>query len=293
MIMSNKKITVKHYLNKRAKPRFYQQEEYYPVYIQLIVDAKKAQIKSRINKYLELYQSELKPIHREEVQLKKLILSGFFTDDLFERILHDKIHPVAPLLKDEINVITNIIELQHPFDNEQFTLNNFSSDYEKHVTEITDILDDSIKESYRMNLNRIFLSAIDKEEEKKIFTIVNFFIHYINWDNAFSSFYEITYEVIPSELKLVENYLDEDLILSIKAYLTYHSKVNILKRYMEKQEQGKISTLSYLDWITYIKAFIVREFTKLLGEKKTIEYITCLDSILDRNIRKNRSSPES
>jgi hypothetical protein len=291
--MPSKKITVKHYLNKRAKPRFYLQEEFYPVYIQLIVDAKKAQIKSRINQYLELYQSELKIIHRDEVQLKQLILSGFFSDDLFERIVHDKIHPVAPLLNDEISVITKIIELQHPFENEQFTLNNFSSDYEKHVTEITHILDDSIKESYRQNLNRIFLESIDKEEEKRIFTIVNFFIHYINWDNAFSNFYEITYEVIPSELKLVENYLDKDLLTSIKAYLAYHTKVNILKRYMEKQEQGKISTLSYLDWIIYIKDFIVREFTKLLGEKKAIEYIACLDSILDRRIRKEGASPKT
>ena len=58
--MPSRKITVKHYLNKRAKPRFYKQEEYYPVYIQLIVDAKKAQIKSRINQYLDLYQSEIK-----------------------------------------------------------------------------------------------------------------------------------------------------------------------------------------------------------------------------------------
>ena len=286
--MPNKKITVKHYLNKRAKPRFYQKEEYYPVYIQLIVDAKKAQIKSRINHYLELYQSELKTIHREEVELKKLILSGFFTDELFERIVHDKIHPISSLLNDETNVNTKIIELQHPFDNEMFTLNNFSSDYDKHVTEITDIFDSSIKESYRLNLNRIFLNAIDKEEEKKIFTIVNFFIHYINWDNSFSNFYEITYEVIPSELKMVENYLEEDLLTSIKAYLAYHSKVNILKRYMDKQVQGKISTLSYLDWILYIKDFIMREFSKLLGEKKAIEYISSLDSILNRNIRKEK-----
>ena len=288
--MSNKKITVKHYLNKRAKPRFYQQEEYYPVYIQLIVDTKKAQIKSRINKYLELYQSELKNIHRDEVELKKLILSGFFTDELFERIVNDKIHPVSSLLNDEISVITKIIELQHPFANENFTLNNFSSDYVKHVTEITDILDQSIKEMYRINLNSIFLGAIEKEEEKRIFTIVNFFIHYINWDNSFSNFYEITFEVIPSELKLVENYLDPGLLTAIKAYLAYHSKVNILKRYMDKQEQGKISTLSYLDWITYIKEFITREFTKLLGEKRAMEYISCLDSLLDRKIRKDKAS---
>lgn len=291
--MPSKKITVKHYLNKRAKPRFYQHEEYYPVYIQLIVDAKKAQIKSRINKYLEDYQSEIRTIHRDEMQLKKLVLSGFFTDDLFNMLLHDKIHPIYPLIQDEISVITNIIELQHPFENEHFTLNNFSSDYEKHVSEITDILDESIKESYRVNLNRIFVEAIDKEEEKKIFTIVNFFIHYINWDNSFSNFYEMTYEVIPSELKLVENYMDEELKLSIKAYLAFHSKANILKRYMEKQELGRISTLSYLDWVTYIKEFIVREFTKLVGEKKTIEYVSCIDSILDRKIRTDRTPTKS
>jgi hypothetical protein len=136
------------------------------------------------------------------------------------------------------------------------------------------------------SLNRIFLNSIDKEDEKTIFTITNFFIHYINWNNAFSNFYEITYEVIPSELKLVENYLDKDLRISIKAYLAYHSKVNILKRYMEKQEHGRISTLSYLDWIMDIKEFIVREFTKLFGEKKAIEYVYCLDSILDGKIRK-------
>jgi hypothetical protein len=200
---------------------------------------------------------------------------------------------VSSLLNDEISVITNIIELQHPFDNENFTLTNFSSDYAKHVTEITDILDLSIKEMYRLNLNRIFLGAIDKEEEKRIFSIVNFFIHYINLDNSFSNFYEITYEVIPSELKLLENYLDPELLTAIKAYLAYHSKVNILKRYMDKQEQGKISTLSYLDWILYIKEFITREFSKLMGEKKAIEYISCLDDILEKKIRKGKTSLKS
>ena len=89
--MPNKKITVKHYLNKRAKPRFYQKEKYYPVYIQLIVDAKKAQIKSRINQYLKLYQSEIQNITSDDRQLKKLILLGFFTEELFGKILEEKI----------------------------------------------------------------------------------------------------------------------------------------------------------------------------------------------------------
>ena len=254
--MQNKKITVKHYLNKRAKPKLFRKEEFYPLYIQLIVDAKKAQIKSRMSQYLSLYHSEIEQLTKKEDQLDKLILSGYFSDRLYERI----------------------------WDNKLFTLSNFSSEYKKHVTEITEILDNSIKDSYRKSLNKLFLDSVDKEEKRKTFNIANFFRHYINWNFPFSNFYEITYEVIPSELKYIENHLEPMLLTSIKAYMAYHSKVNIVKRYMDKQEDGRISTLSYLDWTTDIKEFVVREFTKLFGKKKAQEYVNSLDRILERNI---------
>ena len=236
--MHSKKITVKHYLNKRAKPKIYRKEEFYPLYIQLIVDAKKAQIKSRLSQYLTLYHSEIEQFTRKDGQLDKLILSGYFTEKLYERIIDEKIFPVSPLLEDEVAVITKIITLQNPFENKLFTLNHFSVEYKKHVTEITDILDNSIKESYRKNLNELFLESVDKDDEKKTFNISNFFIHYINWNFPFSNFYEITYEVIPSELKYLENHLDRPLITAIKSYMAYHSKVNIVKRYMDKQDDG-------------------------------------------------------
>jgi len=282
--MHSKKITVKHYLNKRAKPRLYKTEEYYPLYIQLIVDAKKAQIKSRLSQYLGLYHSEIEHFSKKDDQLDKLILSGYFTEKLYDNIIEDSLFPVAQLVEDEVSVITKIITLQKPFENKHFTLNHFSIEYKKHVTEITEILDDSIKVSYRKNLNNLFLDAVDKDEKKKTFNIANFFIHYINWNFPFSNFYEITYEVIPSELKYIENHLDPSLLTAIKAYMAYHSKVNIVKRYMDKQEDGKISTLSYLDWITDIKEFVIEEFTKIFGKKKAFEYIGSLDRILDRNI---------
>jgi len=282
--MHSKKITVKHYLNQRAKPRIYRKEEYFPLYIQLIVDAKKAQIKSRLNQYLSIYNSEIDGLTKKDAQLNKLILSGYFTLKLYNRILEEKIFPIAPLLKDEVEVITKIIKLQNPFENRLFTLNNFSAEYKKHVTEITDILDNFIKKSYRKSLNDLFLESVDKNEKKKTFNIANFFMHYINWNFPFSNFYEITYEVIPSELKYLENNLDPSLVTSIKAYMAYHSKVNIVKRYMDKQDEGKISTLSYLDWITDIKDFVVKEFNVLFGKKKALEYVSSLDRILDRNI---------
>ncbi len=285
--MHSKKITVKHYLNRRAKPRIYRKEEYYPLYIQLIVDAKKAQIKSRLSQYLPLYHSEIEQFTRKDSELDKLLLAGYFTEKLFDRIVDNEIFPVAPLLEDEVSVITKIIMLQKPFENKLFTLNHFSFEYEKHVTEITDILDNSIKEAYRKNLNDLFLDSVDKDDNKKTFNISNFFIHYINWNFPFSNYYEITYEVIPSELKYVENHLDLSLLASIKAYMAYHSKVNIVKRYMDKQEDGRISTLSYLDWNTDIKDFLILEFNKLFGKKKTLEYISSLDRILERNIHGN------
>jgi hypothetical protein len=282
--MSNKKITVKHYLNKRAKPKIYRKEEFYPLYIQLIVDAKKAQIKSRMSQYLSLYHSEIEQLTKKDDQLDILILSGYFSDRLYERIWEEKIFPVFNLMEDEVSVITKIIKLQNPFDNKLFTLSNFSTDYKKHVTEITEILDSSIKDSYRKSLNKLFLDSVDKEEKKKTFNIANFFRHYINWNFPFSNYYEITYEVIPSELKYIENHLDPALLTSIKAYMAYHSKVNIVKRYMDNQEDGRISTLSYLDWITDIKEFVIREFTKLFGKKKALEYVSSLDRILERTI---------
>jgi hypothetical protein len=282
--MHSKKITVKHYLNRRAKPKIYRKEEFYPLYIQLIVDAKKAQIKSRISQYLVNYHSEVGQLTQKDPELDKLILAGYFTEKLFERIHEEEIFPVAHLIGDEVSVITKIIKFQKPFENKRFTLNHFSSEYKKHVTEITEILDDTIKESYRKSLNKLFLEAVDKQEKKKTFNIANFFIHYINWNLPFSNFYEITYEVIPSELKYLENHLDQTLMTSIKAYMAYHTKVNIVKRYMDKQEDGRISTLSYLDWITDIKEVVIKEFTKLFGKKKAFEYVSSLDRILDRNI---------
>ncbi len=283
--MEAKKITIKHYLNKRAKPKVYRKEYFYPMYIQLIVDAKKAQLKSRINEHLKIYQSEIDQLTNRDKELDKLILSGYFTGKQLDKVYADQLFPLYQLLQDEISVIRKIIILQKPFENKNFTLNNFSREYKKHITEITDILDNFIKKEYRKNLNEIFHNTVDKKTEKKVFNISNYFIHYINWNYSFNNFYDITYEVIPSELKHLENYLHKDLLVSIKAYLAYHSKINILKRYLEKKEKGKISSVSYLDWLTEIKEFIRKEFTKIFGKLKANQYLENIDNILAREIK--------
>ena len=283
--MEPRKITVKHYLNLRAKPQFHGKEKFYPLYIQIIVTGKKAQIKSRINEHLKIYRSDIERITHNDLELKNLFLEGYFSETWLKLMQKQKLFPLWHLLNDEINVITRIIKYHDPFHNKDFSLSNFSVEYQKHSTEITHILDESIKEWYRDELKNLFLKAIDQDENKELFRLTNYFIHFINWNNSFSSFYETTFEILPSELKMLENMLSNELRVSIKAYLAFHTKVNILKRFFEKRELGRISILSYLDWETDIREFLRSEFEKIFGEQKALEYIISLDDILTKKIK--------
>jgi hypothetical protein len=278
--MERKKITVKHYLNTRAKEKIYNNEAFYPLYVQIIVKGKKAQIKSKINEFLKIYRSDIDRITNGDARFKELITLGYFSENRLLAFNKAKLFPIYHLLKDEQNFITKVISFSNPFVDKHFTLNNFSREYEKHIAEISNIFDDRIKTWYKNELKAIFLKAIDQEDNRQVFRISNYLIHFINWDNSFFNFYESTYEVMPSELKIVENLLDNELRTAIKAYLAFHTKVNVLKRFFEKRELGKISTLSYLDWQTDIKTFILNEFEKLFGQQKALEYILSLDSIL-------------
>lgn len=282
--MAQKKITVKHYLNKRAKAKSINREKHYPLYIQIIVNGKKAQIKSKINEHLKIYRSDIERITKNNKDLYDLLMLGYFSDKLFEDILRIKLFPLYQLLQDEVAVITRIIEYNKPFSNKVFTLNNFSEDYSKYTEEISQKLDTKIKSWYLKELKDVFLKTIDQDENREVFKITNYLIHYINWDNSFSNFYESTFEIIPAEFKTIENFLSNELRVAIKSYLAFHSKVNILKRFFEKRELGKISTLSYLDWETNIRKFVENEFEMLFGEQKALQYVISLDSILTSDL---------
>jgi hypothetical protein len=283
--MVSKKITVKHYLNKRAKPKFLHKEKYYPLYIQIIVNGKKGQIKSKINEHLKIYRSDVERITKNNENMNALLMEGYVSDKFFEEIKKLKIFPLSHLLMDEVVVITRIISLHQPFTNEDFTLNNFSDDYSKYTEEITNKLDSKIKEFYQKELKAIFLKSIDQDDNRDIFKITNYLIHFVNWNNSFSNFYESTFEIIPSEIKQIENLLSNELRTQIKAFMAYHSKVNLLKRFFEKRELGKISTLSYLDWQTDIREFVYKEFDQLFGEQKALQYVVSLESLLTSDLK--------
>ncbi len=283
--MINRKITVKHYLNLRAKPKTVLKEHYYPLYIQIIVNGKKAQIKSKINEHLKIYRSDIERITKNNQEKNELLMDGFLSEKLFEEILKLKSFPLYHLLIDETEVITRIITIMQPFTNNDFSLNNFSDDYSKYTEEITHKLDSKIKEAYRKELKNVFLKSIDQEESRDIFKTSNFLIHFINWENTFSNYYESTFEILPSELKMIENYLSNELRTQIKAFMAYHSKVNVLKRFFEKRELGKISTLSYLDWQIDIRNFVYKEFELLFGEQKALQYVISLETLLTSDLK--------
>lgn len=283
--MERKKITVKHYLNFRAKAKIFQREKFFPLYIQIIVNGKKAQIKSRIHEFLKIYRSDIERITQNNADFYNLILDGYFSEKFLDTIEKKNIFPLIQLLQDEVIILKRIIAHQRPFDNNEFTLFNFGSEYQIHTTEITKIIDNHIKVAYLGEMREIFLKTIDQDDNKEVFKTVNYLINYLNWDNNFNNLYESTSEIMPHEIKLIENLLSNELHISIKAYMAYLSKVNIVNRLFERRQEGRITTLSYLDWQTDIKNYVYREFTPLFGEQKALEYQISLDNILQKAIK--------
>ena len=283
MIKKTGKITVKHYLNKRAKSKSLDGEIFYPLYIQIIVVGHKAQIKSKVSESLIQYKGNTEKYFLNK-KMSGMVSSGYFSDSLMEKVESEKIFPLYPLFKDEIEIIKSIIHSGQPFTNKSFSLLNISSVFELYLKDIQQVLDDAIRKYYLSELNELFLKSSTNNKEKKIFNVSNFFIHYINWANNFCDYYETTYEVLPSEIKFVENYLSEGLKQQIKAGLAFHSRANYLKRFLDKTELGLFPNVNLIDWKIRGKEFVNKEFVKLFGKQKATEYINSIDFILSKEI---------
>lgn len=281
--MKKGKITVKHYLNKRAKSREVNGEFYYPLYLQIIVAGQKAQLKSKIQEYISGYKGNIEKYFLNR-SVSKLICEGYFSESLIQKTENEQIFPLYTLFLDEIQIVSSVIESQQPFKNHSFSLINISRHYDICLKDINVVLDEAVKKYYLNELQRIFINSSNRESERKIFKISNFFIHYINWNNHFGDYYETTYEVLPSEIKYIENYLSGELKKQIKASLAFHSRSNYLIRYLDKTEKGTFPHVNYFDWQRQGKEFIMKEFIKIFGKQKAQEYIQAIDLILTREI---------
>ncbi len=277
------KITVKHYLNKRAKPKLLNGKKYFPLYIQIIVDGHKAQIRSKIQEYIYPYRGYIESYPAGK-DVASLICKMHFTEDLFSELQEKKVFPFANILNDEIHLVTFIIDSGEPFINKDFTLLRFSQIFCQYLRDIYEVLEEEVKKTYLSELNTIFDETSNCEDNRKLFKLTNYFIHFMNWSNNFCDFYEMTYEMLPSEIKYVENHLSDDLKVQIKAMMAFHARENYLRRYMGKTEKGLFPAVHIIDWQEKGREFISREFITIFGKQKALEYIETLDVIMSRNM---------
>ena len=273
------KITIKHFLNTKIKAVPFAAGQFYPLYLIIQSDRKKVQIRSGLSEYLKIYNGPVERLTNGDKQLALLMNSGLLSEPWLKKIIREKKFPVYHLMTDEVNMLKKVIGL-HFTQKGKTDLSGIGQMYENCVKEITDIIDDFIKSSFQEELKVLFLNLIDSLEKKELFKLVNYFIHFINWNHPFYNIYDATSELMPSELKKIEANLSKDLRLSIKAYTAFYTYINPLKRFFEKREQGRIATLSFLDWQSDIKDLLIRQFGSLMGRKTAVLYVNRLDDIL-------------
>ena len=281
--MNKGKITVKHYLNSRAKPINSGDKKYLPLYIQIISKGKRAQLKSRIPSSLESYRSYTESYFAEKHECN-LIGEGYFTSDCLQHIREKQVFPFCSLLEDEINILTEIIRSIRDYHGAAFSLTNLGNFYDLHLKDVFVLLEESVQKMYLKELNRIFIESTKNTVNRRLFKLSNFFMHYTNWNANFCEFYETTYEVLPSEIKYLENQLCPSLKIEIKALMAFHSRLNPLKRYMDKAEKGQFPHINLNDWNDSGKDFITRDFINIFGKQKANEYMSSIDKIITREL---------
>jgi hypothetical protein len=269
-----------HKLLTSSEAKKFRSENFYPLVIVIEFDGKSIQLDSKICNYLKLYKSDVDRLIKGEKDLCELICSGNFSEGLLNEMISGKKFPVYNLLEDEKYVIGKIIDMKEDAFLTQMTAESLEEEYQKYTLEIIDVFDRHVRSAYQKEIRELFHFTADKAKEKELFRLVDFLIHFINWNNSFYNFYDASFDIIPGHLRKVENRLSHSLRLSIKAYLAFHSYENTLRRLLEKRELGRISTLSLLDWQTDIRNILTKQFATLFGRKKSAEYIQALDKIL-------------
>lgn len=277
-------IKIKHRLNTSTVFGKYKSEDYFPLAVIVKYGKSEIEIPSRINEHLKLYRSNLERITKGNKELYELLCSGYFSVEIMKDLMKNKKFPVYHLLEDEKSVISKTLGIKKVLKPDLYTAELLEKDYRLYTLEITDVFDKHIKNEYLKELRKLFIYSADNEDEKELFRLTDYLIHFINWGNSFYNYYEASFDIHPGHLRKVENRLGIPLRTKIKAYLAFHTHINTLKCLLEKREQGKISTLSVLDWKSDLKQILLIQFASVFGNKKSEEYINALEEIIDSEL---------
>ena len=257
--------------------------EYFPLFIKIEAFGKQIEIKSQINEYLAPYMGDVELSLGKDKEMTNLVNQGYFSTSLFDQIHQLAFFPLYNLLNDELKLIKLVVKHFKKESGKNFSLENFANVYRVYSSDISTILDRNIKKRYYAELRNVFERQLNDKKNPRAYKVSSFFLHFIRWDNDFYSIYENCYEMMPGELKFLENYYTPEMINAIKAYLAYQPRANIFKNMFGKQEQGEITRLTYLDWLN-VKKLLSGEFDKIFGDRTAKEYIGILENILEKEL---------
>lgn len=277
-------FSIKHTFHLKSKPRTDSGIEYYPLYIEIEAFGKQAMIKSQIHDYLTSYISDLRLSLGNNLEITKLVLQGLFSESLFKQVRQLKSFPLYNLLNDEILLVKNILSELKNRENERFSLEKFSEIYALYSSDITKVLDESIKRDYSRELRNVFEQNLHSSNNPKACKVSNFLLHFIRWDNDFLGIYDNCYEMMPGEVRFVEKYFSKETLHSIRAYMAFQPKINVFKNIFGRQEQGEITRLTYLDWLQ-LKELLFVDFEAFFGSRTAKEYIDILHGMLEKQLK--------
>ena len=160
--MTDHSLNIQHFLKKDAEPVSYKSEDYFPLFIQIDVFNEKALIKSRLDEHLKIYQSNLEKFTNSDRQFHKLVNTGYFSENSLKTIINGQIFPIFQLLNDEIYVLKKFIDYKINKKSGDFNQENLERGYIACTLEISDILDDYIKNQYIEEVKNVFLQSVDK-----------------------------------------------------------------------------------------------------------------------------------
>jgi hypothetical protein len=257
--------------------------EFFPLFIKIEAFGKQVEIKSQINEYLSPYTGDVELSLGKDKEMTNLVNQGYFSSSLFDQIHQLAVFPLFNLLKDELKLIKLVVRHFKKEAGKNFSFENFASVYQIYSADISTILDKNIKKKYYAELRNVFERQLNDKKNPRAYKVSSFFLHFIRWDNDFFSIYENCYEMMPGELKFLENYYSPEMINAIKAYLAYQPRASIFKNMFGKQEKGEITRLTYLDWLN-VKKLLSGEFDKIFGDRTAREYIEILEDILKKEL---------
>lgn len=276
-------ILVKHLIFNKAEAKTCRGMDYLPLYLQIEAFNEQILVKSQMHEYLLPYVSDVEVSLGKDREMSSLVMQGYFSPALFEQINQLSSFPLHNLLNAELKLVRLIVSHLKKINGRNFSLDSFSEKYRLYSADISSILDRNIKKKYYTELRKVFEKQLNDKKNPRAYKVSNFFLHFIRWDNDFYSIYENCYEIMPGELKFLENYFSRELNDSIKAYLSYQPRANVFKNMFGRQEMGEITRLTYLDWLN-VKKLLLEEFEKIFGTRTAKEYIDILGNILESEL---------